>query len=63
MLKYLRRIANSNKEVYTFEFLRDNKREFIILTIYILFVPFPLGMIPLLFLSELAQTNWVESDF
>ena len=44
-------------------FLRDNKREFIILTIYILFVPFPLGMIPLLFLSELAQTNWVESDF
>lgn len=44
-------------------FLRDNKREFIVLTIYILFVPFQLGMIPLLFLSELAQTNWVESDF
>ncbi|MBS4460193.1 CPBP family intramembrane glutamic endopeptidase [Lactococcus petauri] len=44
-------------------FLRDNKRKFIVLTIYILFVPFQLGMIPLLFLSELAQTNWVESDF
>ncbi|MCH1722475.1 CPBP family intramembrane glutamic endopeptidase [Lactococcus formosensis] len=44
-------------------FLRDNKREFIVLTIYILFVPFQLGMIPLLFLSEMTNTNWVESDF
>lgn len=44
-------------------FVRDNKREFIVLATYILFVPFQIGMIPLLFLSELAQTNWVESDF
>ncbi len=64
MLKCLRRCAHYYQGGFILlNFLRENKREFIVLTTYILFVPLQIGMIPLLFLSEIAHTNWVESDF
>lgn len=44
-------------------FMRNNKREIIFLTIYILFAVLQLGILPLLLISELLRNNWVNSDF